>query len=119
MNHHANRVQMLYVDGVPTHAVLSLADYETLMGAHDDPLIRHALDMISNVRTPRQARQREWPVAHIAQARAARGLSQRQLGDKLGLQQSQVSRIERNPAQCTAETLTKIAKTLGVKLVIE
>jgi ribosome-binding protein aMBF1 (putative translation factor) len=50
----------------------------------------------------------------IIQAREAAGLTQTQLGDKLGLPQSQISRIERNPDHTTIRTLKKIAKALGV-----
>ena len=52
----------------------------------------------------------------IAQARKAAGLTQKQLGDKLKLPQSQISRIERNPDHTTVRTLKRIARALGVDI---
>lgn len=50
----------------------------------------------------------------IVAARKAKGLTQKQLGAKLGLPQSQISRIERNPDRTTVRTLKRIARALGV-----
>ncbi|HUU96176.1 MAG TPA: helix-turn-helix transcriptional regulator [Phycisphaerae bacterium] len=50
----------------------------------------------------------------IAAARKAAGLTQAQLGKKLGLPQSQISRIERNPDRTTVRTLKRIARALKV-----
>ncbi|MCH7592339.1 MAG: helix-turn-helix transcriptional regulator [Planctomycetes bacterium] len=50
----------------------------------------------------------------IAKARKAKGLTQKQLGEKLNLPQSQISRIERNPDHTTVRTLKRIARALGV-----
>jgi ribosome-binding protein aMBF1 (putative translation factor) len=49
----------------------------------------------------------------IAKARKAAGLTQKQLGARLKLPQSQISRIERNPDRTTVRTLKRIAKALG------
>lgn len=50
----------------------------------------------------------------VARARKAAGLTQKQLGAKLNLPQSQISRIERNPDHTTIRTLKRIARALGV-----
>ena len=50
----------------------------------------------------------------IAKARKAAGLTQKQLADKLGLPQSQISRIERNPDRTTVRTLRRLAQALNV-----
>jgi DNA-binding XRE family transcriptional regulator len=50
----------------------------------------------------------------IARARKKAGLTQTELGRKLNLPQSQISRIERNPDRTTVRTLKRIAKALGV-----
>lgn len=50
----------------------------------------------------------------IAEARKKAGLTQQQLGQKLGIPQSQVSRIERNPDRTSVRTLKKIARALKV-----
>ncbi len=52
----------------------------------------------------------------IAKARKAAGLTQVQLGKKLNLPQSQISRIERNPDRTTVRTLKRIARALGVSV---
>jgi len=50
----------------------------------------------------------------IADARKRAGLTQKQLGEKLGIPQSQVSRIERNPDRTTVRTMKRLAKALKV-----
>lgn len=52
----------------------------------------------------------------IAKARKAKGLTQKQLGEKLNLPQSQISRIERNPDHTTVRTLKRLARALGVDI---
>lgn len=52
----------------------------------------------------------------IAKARKAKGWTQKQLGAKLGLPQSQISRIERNPDRTTVRTLKRVAKALGLNI---
>ena len=52
----------------------------------------------------------------IAEARKAAGLTQKQLGAKLKIPQSQISRIERNPDRTTVRTLKRIARALGVNV---
>lgn len=56
----------------------------------------------------------ELAAKRIVAARKAAGLTQKQLGEKLKLPQSQISRIERNPDHTTVKTLRKIAKALNV-----
>ncbi len=57
---------------------------------------------------------RELAGQRIAKARKSAGLTQTQLGRKLRLPQSQISRIERNPDRTTVRTLKRIARALGV-----
>ena len=47
-------------------------------------------------------------------ARKSKGLTQKQLGDLVGVPQSQISRIERNPDRTTVRMMKKIAKALKV-----
>jgi len=56
----------------------------------------------------------ELAAERIAKARKAKGFTQKQLGEKLNLPQSQISRIERNPDRTTVRTLKRIARALGV-----
>lgn len=55
----------------------------------------------------------------LIRARRAQGLSQAQLAAKLGMQQSAISHIESGRGNPSLHTLLVIAKTLGVRLVIE
>ncbi len=50
--------------------------------------------------------------------RKARGLGQADLALKLGLSQSRIAAIERNPAAVSAGQLLEILKVLGVDLVL-
>ncbi|MFQ5501294.1 MAG: helix-turn-helix domain-containing protein [Phycisphaerae bacterium] len=50
----------------------------------------------------------------IKEARHLKKFTQKQLAEKLGIPQSQISRIERNPDKTTVRTLKKVAKALGV-----
>ena len=57
---------------------------------------------------------RELAVERIVEARKAAGLTQKQLGARLGIPQSQISRIERHPDRTTVRTLKRLAKALKV-----
>ncbi len=52
----------------------------------------------------------------IAKARKAAGITQKQLGDRLRIPQSQISRIERKPDHTTVRTLKRIARALNVSV---
>ena len=52
----------------------------------------------------------------IAQARKTAGITQKQLGARLKIPQSQISRIERNPDHTTVRTLKRVARALKVNV---
>ncbi len=52
----------------------------------------------------------------IARVRKARGLTQKQLGNKLGIPQSQVSRLEKNPDASSMRLIKRVANALGVSV---
>ena len=54
----------------------------------------------------------------VAAARAKKGLSQKELSDLTGIDQSDLSRIERGIANPSVNTLNRIAKALDAKLLI-
>ena len=54
----------------------------------------------------------------VAAARAKKGLSQKELSDLTGIDQSDLSKIERGIANPSVNTLNRIAKALDVKLLI-
>jgi transcriptional regulator with XRE-family HTH domain len=58
----------------------------------------------------------EFAAPKIAAAREKHGLTQKQLGAKLGMPQSQISRLEKHPESVTYRTLQRVAKALGVKV---
>ena len=56
--------------------------------------------------------------AMLAEARRARHLTQPALSQATGIQQSEISRIERGVGNPTAATLTRLASALGQKVVL-
>lgn len=99
----------------PTHVLVPVDEYEELVKAS---MVERAIATLADDDKV------EWIDAddlalelagmEIAAARKAAGLTQKQLGAKLGLPQSQISRIERNPDHTTVRTLKRIARALGV-----
>jgi len=52
----------------------------------------------------------------IKRTRKERNLTQSELGDMIGVQKSQISRIERNAKNVTIETILKVFKALKAKV---
>lgn len=103
-------------EGVPTHVQMTVEDYERLV---DRIMVHAAIAKLNDPNTKYiSAKQAGFQLAglEIAEARKAAGLTQKQLGAKLGLPQSQISRIERSPDHTTVRTMKKIAKALGVNV---
>lgn len=50
----------------------------------------------------------------IKKARLSQNLTQEQLGEKVGVQKSQISKLERGKSVITLPTISKIFKALGV-----
>lgn len=80
-----------------------------------DPDARAAYDA-ATVAFEGEARAREALGAQLATARAAMQLSQPALSEKSGVQQAEISRIERGLANPTATTLTRLAAALDLRL---
>ena len=55
----------------------------------------------------------------VAAARARKGLTQKELAEVTGIDQADISRIERGTANPSVGTLNRIAEALGARLVIE
>lgn len=53
----------------------------------------------------------------VREVRVRKGFSQAQLAQRIGVDQSQISRIESGESSPTLETLDKIAGALGVKII--
>ena len=54
----------------------------------------------------------------IKQARISAGLTQKELGEKLGISEAAISNLERRTSPPSVSTLEKIAAATGKKLVI-
>lgn len=57
--------------------------------------------------------------AHIKSLRKARGLSQTQLGQLLGLGQVRIADIEKSPGTISVDQLIKILQALDTRLVLQ
>lgn len=102
--------------GEATYVLVPIDEYERLM---DTRMAQSAIRKLEDPNTRWiDADQLGIDIAgeRIASARKAAGLTQKQLGEKLGLPQSQISRIERNPDRTTVRTMKKIARALGVDI---
>jgi len=56
--------------------------------------------------------------SHLRALRKAKGLTQAQLGTKLGLNQARVGKIERHPEHVRVAQLLEILALLGARLII-
>ena len=56
--------------------------------------------------------------SHLRALRKARGLSQAQLGATLGVGQTRITRIERDPTAISVEQFLGILNALGVQMVL-
>ena len=52
----------------------------------------------------------------ISEARKRAGLTQKQLADKMGMPQSQISRIEKHPDRTTLRTMKRVAAALEIDI---
>jgi len=57
--------------------------------------------------------------AVLKSLRKSRGLTQAQLGAKLGLSQKRIAGIEKNPQVTTFDQISRIVSLLGARVVIE
>jgi HTH-type transcriptional regulator / antitoxin HipB len=57
--------------------------------------------------------------AHLRSIRKAQGLTQAQLGQKLGLDQTRIAKIERDPRLVSVGQLLRILTLLGVRIVLQ
>lgn len=56
---------------------------------------------------------------HLRSFRKARGLTQAQLGRLVGIDQSRITRIERNPQRVSVHTLMQLLTALRVRVLLE
>lgn len=56
---------------------------------------------------------------HLRSLRTSRGLTQQQLGDIVGLHQSRIAKIERNPALVSVDQFLRILSALDMQMVLQ
>jgi HTH-type transcriptional regulator / antitoxin HipB len=56
--------------------------------------------------------------SHLSSLRKARNLTQTQLATRVGLSQSRIGKIERDPGHVSVGTLLKILAVLGVRVML-
>jgi len=108
----------LYVKFVKKTRSVPLVSLEEIIKKHEeDP------DGRKRINTARQERQKEWQemvktgrMSKIKYYRLLRGLDQLTFAKKLGMAQSNVSRLERPGYRVSGKTLVKIAKILDVSV---
>ena len=102
-------------DDRATHVLVPVGEYEELLKAG---MVERAIASMADDHKVQWVDADDFALEvagmEIAAARKAKGLTQKQLGAKLGLPQSQISRIEHNPDHTTVRTLKRIARALGV-----
>lgn len=106
----------LVQDDKPTHVVVPIEEYERMAN------IVEAQELAALAEDPTA----EWIDAgdlalelaanYIAEARKKAGLTQSQLAARMGVPQSQISRIEKNPDRSTLRTMKRIAAALGMDI---
>lgn len=103
--------------GKPEFVLVPVDEYEELIKLK---MVQSAIRTLESAERPRwvdvEALRLQVAGDRVAATRKEAGLTQAQLGKKLGLPQSQISRIERNPDRTTVKTLKRIAKALGVSV---
>jgi DNA-binding XRE family transcriptional regulator len=96
--------------------MLPIADYEQLVRGCAAPDLAARFDDPNVKWVPVEQAMMEIVGSWLAKARKKAGLTQKQLADRMGVPQSQISRIEKNPDRTTLRTMKRIAAALGVEV---
>lgn len=110
---------VLMVNGSPAYVLVPVEEYERLILAEAYRDAARVLDADRDNPAAWEDSDQfalELAGSWIAEARKNKGWTQVQLARKLGVPQSQVSRIERRPDHTTMRTLKRVARALGVDL---
>lgn len=126
-----NRISYVTDGKRATHVILPIRDYHRLLRLSGAPNQPAQAEQFSASEIERLWRKLDDPASEwydweevrarlamnrIAAARRKAGLTQAELGKRIGLPQSQISRIERYPERTTVRTLRKLAAALGVDM---
>ncbi|MGE0480229.1 MAG: helix-turn-helix domain-containing protein [Phycisphaerae bacterium] len=96
------------------HVLVPVAEYERMRDALERCELLERLSAPASEYVDDKAAALIIAGGELAAARRRAGLTQRQLGERLGVPQSQISRIERDPDRSTIRTMKRIAAALGV-----
>jgi HTH-type transcriptional regulator/antitoxin HipB len=77
------------------------------------PPVAYSADMAQSIQNPSQLS------AHLRSLRKIQGLTQAQLGAKVGLDQTRIAKIERDPGIVSLQQLLEILAALDVRLALE
>ena len=101
-------------NGKTTHVVVPVDEYQRLILLDMGRVAARKVDDPDEAFTDADQVALELAGKRIADARKAKRMTQKALGEKLHLPQSRISRIERNPDRTSLKTLKRIARALGV-----
>ncbi len=102
--------------GARTHVLVPVDRFDQLSDAERALRAMEMLESDSTEWIDAEASALRLAGSRVRRARIARGLTQKQLAERLRIPQSQVSRIERDPDRSTLRTLKRIAKALAVDI---
>jgi len=106
--------EVLVRNGKTTHVVVPVDEYQRLILLDMGRVAARKVDDPDEAFTDADQVALELAGKRIADARKAKRMTQKALGEKLHLPQSRISRIERNPDRTSLKTLRRIARALGV-----
>jgi ribosome-binding protein aMBF1 (putative translation factor) len=106
----------VYRNNRATHVLLTVDEYEQLANAAEAQQLIAKLEDPTTKWIPAEEAFVQIAGGWIADARKRAGLTQKQLADKMGMPQSQISRIEKNPDRTTMRTMKRIAAALEVDI---
>ena len=100
----------------PTHVLVPIDEYEELVSGAEAQELVARLEDPSTKWVPAKTAAAQFAGSWIAAARQQAGLTQKQLAERVGVPQSQISRIEKHPDHTTLRTMKRIATALGLDL---
>lgn len=101
-----NEVQIIHLDGKPAFAVVPYEQYLAMTTSNGEEPARIPNEVVGL--------QVEQGLSLVAAWRTHKGLSQLELGERLGISQSAVAQMEKPGTKPQHKTLQKIAGALGV-----
>lgn len=123
MNRTEQGFATVQTNGVVTHVLVPVRDYERLTGTSAKALTPPSEQDIDAAIATFESPATVWHDANevfqslvlegIEHVRRGSGLNQTELGKRVGLSQSQISRLESDPENATLGMLRKIAAALG------